>query len=196
MQASELEPGLADSQEWVDVPQDRVTEEGITATTVETPQGEGENVDETVTAAQQPEVNRMELMFRSSRLICRSRRRLYQGLETLIGPRTKKVGFHLSPDYKPSLERLGRLLLRTWHKIYRIRIQQGRYLRLKMVACQTTRRASRKLAADVAGNVVIVVSEEVEVESVEVSVVAIAAVSAEVSGESVAARGVSAPSYQ
>jgi hypothetical protein len=67
-----------------------------------------------------------------------------------------------------------------------------------MVACQTTRRASRKLAADVAGNVVIVVSEEVEVESVEVEVsaVAIAVVSAEVSEESVAARGVSASLYQ
>jgi hypothetical protein len=66
MQESELDRApLEDSQEWVDVPQNRVTEVEITTTRVETPQGEGATGDETVTDAQQPEVNRMELMFRS-----------------------------------------------------------------------------------------------------------------------------------
>ena len=50
MQESELDnAGLADSQEWVDVPQGQVTE--VAATTVETPHGEGITDDQTVTAA-------------------------------------------------------------------------------------------------------------------------------------------------
>jgi hypothetical protein len=57
MQESELDTaGLEDSQDWVDVPQNHVTEVGITAETVETAQGEGVAVDETVTVVQQPEV--------------------------------------------------------------------------------------------------------------------------------------------
>jgi hypothetical protein len=63
MQESELDHApLEDSQEWVDVPQNQVTE---VATRVEIPQGEGATGDETVTDAQQPEVNRTELMFHS-----------------------------------------------------------------------------------------------------------------------------------
>jgi hypothetical protein len=61
MQESELDKaGLEDSQEWVDVPQDQVTEVVITATSVETTQIEGVSVDETATIVQQPEVNRMD----------------------------------------------------------------------------------------------------------------------------------------
>jgi hypothetical protein len=48
----------------------------------------------------------------------------------------------------------------------------------------------RRLAVDVDGNVVIVVSGEAEAESVVVSAVTTAVVSAEVSEESVAVRGV------
>ena len=57
MQESELEnTGLADSQEWVDVPQDQATEVDVTATTAETSHGEGIAADQAVTAVQQPEV--------------------------------------------------------------------------------------------------------------------------------------------
>jgi hypothetical protein len=66
MQESELDHApLEDNQEWVDVPQNQVTEVEATATRVETPQGEGATGDETVTDAQHPEVNRMELICRS-----------------------------------------------------------------------------------------------------------------------------------
>jgi hypothetical protein len=62
MQESELDNArLEDSQEWVDVPQNQVTEVVITTTSVETIQVEGVTVDETATIVQQPEVNRMEL---------------------------------------------------------------------------------------------------------------------------------------
>ncbi|KAI0000447.1 hypothetical protein BJV77DRAFT_1063863 [Russula vinacea] len=54
MQESELDnTGLADSQEWVDVPQDQVTE--VETTTAETYHGEGIGADQVVTAVQQPE---------------------------------------------------------------------------------------------------------------------------------------------
>lgn len=60
MQESELDnAGLADSQEWVDVPQDQVTEVGVAVVAiVETPHGEGitADSDQAVTDAQQPEV--------------------------------------------------------------------------------------------------------------------------------------------
>lgn len=67
MQESELDSaGLADSQEWVDVPQDQVTEVGVAVVaSVETPHGEGMNADQTVSDAQQPEV--MGMIFFSSR---------------------------------------------------------------------------------------------------------------------------------
>jgi len=57
MQESELDSaGLADSQEWVDVPQDQVTEVGVAVVaSVETPHGEGMAADQTVADAQQPE---------------------------------------------------------------------------------------------------------------------------------------------
>ena len=57
MQESELDnPALGDSQEWLDVSQDQVTEAEVTATTVETPHGEGTVAEQAVTAVQQPEV--------------------------------------------------------------------------------------------------------------------------------------------
>jgi hypothetical protein len=57
MQESELDnPALGDSQEWLEVPQDQVTEAEVTTTTVEISHGEGIIVDEAVTAVQQPEV--------------------------------------------------------------------------------------------------------------------------------------------
>jgi hypothetical protein len=57
MQESELDnPALGDSQEWLEVPQDQVTEAEVTATTVETSHGEGISADQAVAAVQQPEV--------------------------------------------------------------------------------------------------------------------------------------------
>lgn len=57
MQESELDnPALGDSQEWLDVSQDQVTEAEVAATTVETSHGEGIVADQAVTAVQQPEV--------------------------------------------------------------------------------------------------------------------------------------------
>lgn len=62
MQESELDnPALGDSQEWLEVPQDQVTEAEVTTTTVETSHGEGIIADEAVTAVQQPEV--MSMIF-------------------------------------------------------------------------------------------------------------------------------------
>lgn len=62
MQESELDnPALGDSQEWLDVSQDQVTEAEVTATTVETSHSEGAIADQAVTAVQQPEV--MGMMF-------------------------------------------------------------------------------------------------------------------------------------
>lgn len=65
MQESELDnAGLADSQEWVDVPQDQVTEVGVAIVAiVETPHGEGIAADQDVTDAQQPEVMVMMMFF-------------------------------------------------------------------------------------------------------------------------------------
>jgi hypothetical protein len=57
MQESELDnPALGDSQEWLDVSEDQVTETEVTTTTVETSHGEGVIADQAVTAVQQPEV--------------------------------------------------------------------------------------------------------------------------------------------
>jgi len=57
MQESELDnPALGDSQEWLDVSQDHVTEAEVTATIVETSHSEGIIADQAVTAVQQPEV--------------------------------------------------------------------------------------------------------------------------------------------
>lgn len=65
MQESELDnPALGDSQEWLDVHQDQVTEAEVTATTVETSHGEGIIADQSVTAVQQPEVMSMASCFR------------------------------------------------------------------------------------------------------------------------------------
>jgi hypothetical protein len=65
MQESELDnPALGDSQEWLEVPQDQVTEAEVTATTVETSHGEGIIADEAVTAVQQPEVMGMVFCVR------------------------------------------------------------------------------------------------------------------------------------
>jgi hypothetical protein len=62
MQESELDnPALGDSQEWLEVPQDQVTEAEVTATTVETSHGEGIIADQATTAVQQPEV--MDMIF-------------------------------------------------------------------------------------------------------------------------------------
>lgn len=56
MQESELDnAGLADSQEWVDVPQDQETEVGV--------HGEGISADQPVPDAQQPEVMDMTIHF-------------------------------------------------------------------------------------------------------------------------------------
>lgn len=65
MQESELDnPALGDSQEWLEVPQDQVTEEEVTATIVETSHGEGIIADQAVTAVQQPEVMGMTFYAR------------------------------------------------------------------------------------------------------------------------------------
>jgi hypothetical protein len=59
MQESELDhTGLEDSQDWVNVPQDQVTEVEKTAVaTVETTQGDEVAVEQTVTVAHQSEVS-------------------------------------------------------------------------------------------------------------------------------------------
>lgn len=56
MQESELDnPGLEDSQDWVNVPQDQVTEVETTTATVETTQGDEVAVEQTVTVVHQSE---------------------------------------------------------------------------------------------------------------------------------------------
>lgn len=56
MQESELEtPGLEDSQDWVDVPQDQAIEVEVTTTTVETVHGDEVPIEQTVTVVQQSE---------------------------------------------------------------------------------------------------------------------------------------------
>jgi hypothetical protein len=63
MQESELDnAGLADSQEWVDVHQNQVSESGVAAVTAETPHGEGVTADQTAAVAQQPEVMGLVLL--------------------------------------------------------------------------------------------------------------------------------------
>jgi hypothetical protein len=125
MQESELDnTGLVDSQEWVDVPQDQVTEVEATATTAETYHDEGIAADQAVTAVQQPEVINMISVFSVSSLECRSSRHRYQRLGILTGPMRKKAGFHPSPGYKLNLEHLRRHPLRTRHRISRTRTQQ------------------------------------------------------------------------
>jgi hypothetical protein len=58
MQESELEtPGLEDSQDWVDVPQDQAIEVEVTTTTVETVHGDEVPIEQTVTVVQQSEVS-------------------------------------------------------------------------------------------------------------------------------------------
>ena len=57
MQESELDnAGLGESQEWVDVPQDQVTEVEVAVPVVETSHGEGITTDHAITAVQPPEV--------------------------------------------------------------------------------------------------------------------------------------------
>jgi hypothetical protein len=64
MQESELDnAGLADSQDWVDVPQSQVTEVRAGTTNVEIPRGEGIVADQTDTVAQQSEVMTMVICF-------------------------------------------------------------------------------------------------------------------------------------
>ena len=68
MQESEIDnPALADSQEWLEVAQEQVTEAEATAATVGTSHGEGIIVDKAVTAVQQPEVMGMVFCFQ----VCR-----------------------------------------------------------------------------------------------------------------------------
>lgn len=68
MQESELDnPALGDSQEWLEVPQDQVTEAEVTATTVETSHDEGIIADQAVTVVQQPEVIGMIFCVRNYR---------------------------------------------------------------------------------------------------------------------------------
>ena len=125
MQESELDnTGLADSQEWVDVPQDQVTEVEATATTAETPRGEGMAADQAITAVQQPEVISMIFVLSGSSLDCRSSRHHYLRLGILTGPMRTKAGFHPSPGCRLNSEHPSLNLLRTRHRISRIRIQQ------------------------------------------------------------------------
>lgn len=58
MQESELEtPGLEDSQDWVDIPQDQAIEGEVTTKTVETIQGDEVPIPQTVTEVHQSEVS-------------------------------------------------------------------------------------------------------------------------------------------
>lgn len=125
MQESELDnTGLADSQEWVDVPQDQATEVEVTATTAETSHGEEIAIDQAVTAVHQPEVISMIFVLSGSSLDCRSSRHRYLRLGILTGPMRTKAGFHPSPGYRLNSELPSLNLLRTRHRISRIRIQQ------------------------------------------------------------------------
>lgn len=183
MQESELDnTGLADSQEWVDVPEDQVTEVAVAVTTVETPRGEEVTADQTVPVVDQPEVIGTTFVFLGSSLDCYGHR----PLGTLTGPRTMKGNSHPSPGYRPNLEHLRRHPPRTRHKISQMRVQQRSHHHLQMVACQLMGKASRRLAGGVADNAGIVVSGAAEV----VTVVVFAVVFAEGSEENVAVREV------
>lgn len=184
MQESELEtPGLEESQEWVDVPHNQVTEENTTAT-VETTQGDEVAVEQTVTVVHQSEVS---VKAPWSRLCDENTpRRTYPYLRrgTLTGQRTKKEDSRLSPGCKPNLGRLRHLPLQTGHNPFLIRIRQMSLPRLQMAICQPKMTALRKLAEDVADHVEIIVvsGEEAAVESVVIVVAIVVVVSAEASG--------------
>jgi hypothetical protein len=179
MQESELDnAGLADSQEWVDIPQTQVTEVGVG---VETPRA-AEQADN---VAQQPEVMGMVLVCSSSSFDCRSSSRPCQLLETLTGPRTKKAGSHPSQGFKPNLEH--RPLTRR--KTSQMRVQQKQHYRPSMVICRPTTMASRRLAGGVVGNAGIVVPGVNEAEAEADSVAVSTEISVEVSEGNVAARG-------
>lgn len=67
MQESELDnAGLGDSQEWVDVPENQVTNVVVTATTVEASHEDEITTDQTVPIVQQPEVIDTIPVFSSS----------------------------------------------------------------------------------------------------------------------------------
>ena len=191
MQESELDnAGLADSQEWVDIPQTQVTEVGVGASTVETPRGEGMAAEQADTVAQQPEVMSMVLVFSGPSFDRRSSSHHYQLLETLTGPRTKKAGSHLSQGFKPNLEHPRQHRPLTRRKTSQMRVQQKQHYRPSMVTCQPTTMASRKLAGGVVGNAGIVVPGVIEAEAEADSVaVSTAEISVEVSEGNVAARG-------
>jgi len=186
MQESELDnAGLADSQEWVDIPQTQVTEVGVG---VETPRGEGIAAEQADTVAQQAEVMGMVLVFSSSSFDCRSSSRRYQLLETLTGPRTKKAGSHPSQGFKPNLEHPRQHRPLTRRKTSQMRVQQKQHYRPWIVTCRPTTMASRRLAGGVAGNAGIVVPGVIEAEA-EDSVAVSTEISVEVSEGNVAARG-------
>jgi hypothetical protein len=126
MQESELDnAGLADSQEWVDVPQDQVTEVGVAVVAiVEASHGEGitADADQAVTDAQQPEV--MDMILKISRLSfdCHSYRDRYQLLATSTGLRTMKAGSHPSQAFRPNLEHPRRHPPRTRPKKFQMQV--------------------------------------------------------------------------
>ena len=177
MQESELDnAGLADSQEWVDIPQTQVTDVGV-----ETPRAAEQ--------ADTAEVIGMVLVFSSSSFDRRSSSRHYQLLETLTGPRTKKAGSHPSQAFKPNLEHPRQHRPLTRRKTSQMRVQLKQHYRPSIATCRPTTMASRRLAGGVVGNAGIVVpgvnEAEAEVDSVAVST----EISVEVSEGNVAARG-------
>jgi hypothetical protein len=202
MQESELEtPGLEDSQDWVNVPQDQATEVEITTATVETTQGDEVAVEQNVTVVHPSEVSLTTPWSRVCDKDSPCRTCPYLRQRTLTGQRTKKEGSRLSPGYKPNLGRPSPLPPRTGHNPFLTRIRQ--MTRMQMVTYQPTMTALRKLAGDVAVHVVIVglAVGEVAVGIVVLIVVAIVVVSAGASGGTGvalgAARGaVSEPSLQ
>jgi hypothetical protein len=186
MQESELDnAGLADSQEWVDVPESQLTGVGAGTTNVETPRGEGIAADQTNTVEQQPEVMTMVFVFSGSSFDCCSSSHHYRLLETLTGPRTRKAVSHPSQGYKPNLEhpRHHPLLIRP--KIFQMRAQHKQHRRPSMVTYRPITTAScSRLAGGVVGNAGIVAPGVVEAASVAAS----AEISAGVLEGNVAAR--------
>lgn len=202
MQESELEtPGLEDSQDWVNVPQNQATEVEINTVTAETTQGDEVAVEQNVTVVRPSEVSLTALWPRVCDKDSSYRTYPYLRQRTSTGQRTKKEGSRLSPGYKPNLGRLSRLPPRTGHNPFLTRIRQ--MTRMQMVTCQPTMTALRKLAGDVAVHVVIVdlAVGEVAVGIVVIIVVGIVVVTVGASGGTGvalgAARGaVSEPSLQ
>ena len=179
MQESELDnTGLADSQEWVDVPQDQETEVGVS-------HDEGISADQTVPDAQQPEVMDMTVFFSRRPFDGRSCRGRYQRLVTSIGPRMTKVDSHLSQGFRPNLEHPRRRPPRTRPKKFRIQVQQTRQHHPLMVTHHRTGTASHRPVGGVVDHAGIVASGVVVAESAAVFVEA----SAEVSEGNVAAQG-------